>query len=171
MKQFTEWGFTREGWRHGSRGEYWVVVQGFLMIGFVLLPLYRPAGLTLPSPPWLYGMWGIALILELSGLLFIGKGIGDLGQNLTPLPYPKQDGQLVQTGVYGIVRHPIYSGVILMALGWALFHGSLSHVLGTLILVIFFDAKANREEGWLMEHYPDYGDYKSRVKKLLPWLY
>jgi hypothetical protein len=42
MKFLSDWGFTREGWRSGERGEYLVLLQGVLLIGFVLLPVYRP---------------------------------------------------------------------------------------------------------------------------------
>jgi len=38
-------------------------------------------------------------------------------------------------------------------------------------LFIFFDLKSRREERWLREAYPEYGDYQKRVKKLVPWVY
>ena len=74
-------------------------------------------------------------------------------------------------GVYGLVRHPIYTAVILLALGYALAFNSVLAVLGALVLFIFFDSKARREELWLMEKYPDYGNYRKQVKKLLPGIY
>jgi protein-S-isoprenylcysteine O-methyltransferase Ste14 len=95
----------------------------------------------------------------------------DLGRSLTPLPYPREDGQLVQSGVYSIVRHPLYSGLIFAALSWAVFQFSLSHLVGAVILFIFFDAKARREEAWLSEKYQEYPNYQERVKKLIPGLY
>jgi hypothetical protein len=50
LKIFQEWGFSRQGWRSGERGEYLVILQGALMIGFVLLPVYRPVGWVIDSP-------------------------------------------------------------------------------------------------------------------------
>ncbi|GAB4338018.1 MAG: isoprenylcysteine carboxylmethyltransferase family protein [Leptolyngbyaceae cyanobacterium] len=170
MKLFTDWGFKADSWQ-GRRGEYWVLAQGLLILGFALLPVYRPANWEIPKPPLIYGMWGVAAVLGLIGLVFFGKGLGDLGNSLTPLPHPREDGQLVQSGVYSLVRHPIYSGVIFVAIAWALYLFSLSHLVGACVLFLFFDAKARREEIWLAQTYPDYGDYRQRVKKFLPWLY
>ena len=171
MKILTDWGFTREGWRNNSRGEYLVLLQGALLIGFVILPVYQLPGLKIQSTQLLAITWIVASILVLSALIFILKGLIDLGKNLTPLPYPIENGELVQTGIYGIVRHPLYSGLILAALGWTIFQMSISHLIATAILLIFFDIKARREETWLLEKYPDYSDYRQRVKKLIPGIY
>jgi len=170
MKLLSDWGFSPQGWRTGQRGEYWVLLQGLLMVGTVLLPIYRLPALTV-SPLWTYGLWGVAGAIALLALILMGKGLLDLGQSLTPLPFPREDGQLVQTGVYGIVRHPIYSGVILGTLAYAIAQQSLSHFLAALIFLLFFNIKAAREETWLMEKYPDYAEYRQRVKKLIPWIY
>ncbi|MGB3205820.1 MAG: isoprenylcysteine carboxylmethyltransferase family protein, partial [Crinalium sp.] len=98
-------------------------------------------------------------------------GLLDLGGQLTPLPYPKQEGELVKSGIYSLVRHPIYSGVILAAISWAIFQMSFSHLLAAGVLFVFFDIKANREEAWLSQKYPDYPEYREKVKKLIPGLY
>lgn len=169
MKLLSDWGFSRESWK-GQRGEYLVVIQVVLMIGFFLMPVYRPAWLTIDLP-WLYGVWTIALCLALFGTFLVGKGLLDLGTNLTPLPYPKQAGQLVQTGVYGLVRHPLYTGLLSIAKAYALWHLSLTHFAGLLVWFLFFNVKADREEAWLTERYPDYPNYQQRVKKLIPWVY
>ena len=171
MKILTDWGFTREGWRNNSRGEYLVLLQGALLTGFAILPVYQLPGLKIQSTQLLALTSIVASILGLGGLILIIKGLIDLGKNLTPLPYPIENGELVQTGIYGIVRHPLYSGLILAALGWTLFQMSISHLIGTAILIIFFDIKASREETWLTEKYPDYSQYSQRVKKLLPGIY
>ena len=171
MKIFSDWGFTREGWLNNLRGEYWVLAQAALIILFIILPVYRLDWLNVLATEWVYFTWIIAAILGLGAALLLLKGLLDLGQQLTPLPYPKDEGQLVQSGVYSLVRHPLYSGVILLALSWAIFQLSLSHFLGAIALFIFFDVKARREENWLTEKYADYADYRQRVKKLIPWLY
>jgi protein-S-isoprenylcysteine O-methyltransferase Ste14 len=62
------------------------------------------------------------------------------------------------------VRHPIYGGVLLLLLAWALFSSPLA--LAPLILAApFFDAKRRREEIWLLAQYPDYAEYRKRVRK------
>lgn len=162
------WSFTFD-WR-GQHGEYWVLAQALLFLGFALLPVYRSPLLQL-TVPTTYFIWAMAAGLGLGATVLLLKGLVDLGRNLTPLPYPVESGELVRSGIYSFVRHPLYSGVILAALSWAVFQLSLSHLLGTIALFLFFDAKANREENWLLEKYPDYADYRQQVKKLLPWLY
>ncbi len=171
LKLLSDWGFTRQGWRSGERGEYLVLLQGALLIGFVLLPVYRPASWVINSPALLYLRWGIAAAWGLGAAVLIIKGLLDLGHNLTPLPYPKEKGKLVQSGVYSLVRHPLYSGLIFAASSWVVFQLSLSHLISTAILFAFFDAKARREEAWLTEKYPEYSQYQQRVKKLIPGLY
>ena len=79
--------------------------------------------------------------------------------------------RLVTTGVYGLVRHPLYSSQLFAALGWTLFTLSLSH-LGILVLgFLFFDYKASKEEGWLTVRHPEYTAYANRVRKFIPWIY
>lgn len=166
LKILTDWGFTRQSWR-GSRGEYWVLGQIVLMLAYVVLPRYSPWQLH-----HLLGFrWGLAALIGGFGLWLVGRGVLDLGQNLTPLPYPRQDGALVQTGSYGIVRHCLYSGVILLAIAGTLYWQSLPHLLATVVLFIFFDAKASREERWLCDRYPEYPTYQQSVRKLIPFIY
>lgn len=169
MKQLNDWGFSRQGWLTGEKGEYWVLAQGLLFLGFVVLPIYRP--FPLPPQPYWWGLRGAAIALGVGAIALVVKGLLDLGESLTPLPHPREDGQLVQSGAYGLVRHPLYSSLIFLALAWAGFTLSLSHLLGAGLFFLFFDAKARREEIWLAEKYADYGSYQQRVKKLIPWLY
>lgn len=170
MKLLTDWGFTRTGWRNNQRGEYWVVAQAILILGFILLPVYPIPSIDKFDYIW-YMKILVATALEIIASVFVLKGLLDLGNSLTPLPYPKDDGQLVQSGVYSLVRHPLYSGIIFAALGWTVFNLSLLHLIATAILFSFFDAKAGTEEVWLTQKYPDYPDYQQRVKKLIPWVY
>lgn len=170
MKLLTDWGFTPAAWR-GQRGEYWVLGQAILLLSFYLLPVYRLERFYPVSGLMLVSVWiGTALFGSVA-LVFLLKGLIDLGQNLTPLPYPRSSGSLVRSGIYGLVRHPLYSGLIFAALSWSIFQLSASHWLATLVLFGFFNAKASREECWLAEKYPDYGEYRQQVKKLIPWLY
>lgn len=170
MKLFTDWGFSVDSWQ-GRRGEYWVLAQIVLILGFAALPVYRPTSWSALETPLLYSLWSAAALLGLAGLVMFARGLVDLGNSLTPLPHPRQGAQLVQSGVYGLVRHPVYSGVIFITIAWALYQLSLSHLLGAGVLFVFFDAKARREETWLAQTYPEYGDYRLRVKKFIPWLY
>lgn len=170
MKLFSDWGFTKAGWSTGARGEYWVVVQALLIVGFVLLPVYRPSGWRVPYA-LLYVTLPIALILFTGAVLLGVRGLADLGSSLTPLPHPKDESELVQTGVYSVVRHPLYSAIGLAMLSWAVLQISLTHLVGSIVCWLFFNAKASREEVWLQEKFPEYVSYRQQVKKLIPWIY
>jgi protein-S-isoprenylcysteine O-methyltransferase Ste14 len=158
-------------WWKGERGEWYVVVQVFLFLLVAFGPRKLPG-----MPVWnslfaqIGTIAGIAL-MPLGAALALG-GLVRLGSNLTALPYPRDCSNLVESGPYAIVRHPIYSGLILGALGWALFvHGWLTLVYAA-ILFAFFDVKSRLEERWLVEKFGEpYLEYRRKVRKLIPWLY
>lgn len=154
-----------------NKGGLWVMGQGLLILLFILLPS-RPIPVPTQFPFLdLKLHWLVSLLFSLMALVLVGKGMLDLGRNLTPLPYPRDKGNLIQTGVYGIVRHPLYSGLLFFELAWSLYLLSWPHILAALALGLFLDQKANREEQWLLEKYPEYSQYRLKVKKLLPFVY
>jgi protein-S-isoprenylcysteine O-methyltransferase Ste14 len=155
----------------GHRGEYWVLLQGLLLLALVLVPKQPIADFIPISQTGKTMARAIAGVLGGIGMIAVLRGIIDLGKNLTPLPYPRSEGQLVQAGIYGWVRHPLYSGLILLTLAWSCFTLSWSQLLISLILALILNAKASREEQWLTEKYPEYSSYCQQVKKLIPWLY
>jgi protein-S-isoprenylcysteine O-methyltransferase Ste14 len=110
-------------------------------------------------------------VVGLAGAALLLAGLLGLGRNLTAVPHPKADATLVQSGAYSIVRHPIYSGIILGAIGLGLFQASTLVVLYALILLLFFDIKSRREEQWLAAKFSDYAHYQQRVRKLIPFVY
>jgi protein-S-isoprenylcysteine O-methyltransferase Ste14 len=157
-------------WLKGNRGEWYVVLQ---IVLFTLI-LFGPRNLPL-FPSW---NQSILIISTPLGLVLIGVGIliatisaVQLGTNLTPLPHPKSDSELVTSGLYRIVRHPIYSGIIFATTGWALFAQGLLTLAYAAILFMFFDIKSRREEVWLLERFPEYKTYSQRVRKLIPGIY
>ena len=150
-----------------GRGEGWVVVQ-FPLYGLaVLAPHLGPAW------PRVLDRSGrlASLPLLAAGVYLFGRGLLDLGASFTPLPKPKDDARLVREGAYRVVRHPIYAGATLAALGWALLTANTTRLALAGVVLLFFDAKARREEAWLVEKYPAYAAYRREVRKLLPGLY
>jgi len=170
MKLLSDWGITSDWWR-GLRGEYWVIAQGVLLFCFAILPNDQPSFINIDSSVWHYASLGLTAVFGVWAMILLGRSLFDLGQNLTPLPHPRDDGQLVQTGIYSLVRHPLYSGVTFLAFTYASWQMSWLHFLGAIALFIFFDAKARKEEVWLTEKFPLYANYCISVKKLIPWVY
>jgi protein-S-isoprenylcysteine O-methyltransferase Ste14 len=159
----------RPPWWRGARGEWYVAAQLVLMAVVFLAPRTLPA---LPAWPEslarISRFAGATLMIAGGGLLL--AGLFRLGSNLTPLPYPKPDATLVQSGPYRVVRHPMYAGGIVLAYGWALVvHGWLTAGYAT-VLLIFLDIKSAREERWLSAKFPGYADYQRRVRKLIPFI-
>ena len=147
------------------RGGSWVIVQAVLLILFFVVPRMGP-----PWPnPDLFRFVG--WVLTVSGVLLLTWSALRLGRSLTPFPHPLPHGHLVTTGAYRFVRHPMYFALLIGCLGFSLATFSPLRLVLVLTLFIFFDLKAHREEIWLQEQYPDYAAYKSRVKKLIPWIY
>jgi protein-S-isoprenylcysteine O-methyltransferase Ste14 len=148
-----------------SRGGRWVVGQSVLMLGVFALGIifhgpWRSAATLIP---------GVALF-GLGGWIGIA-GVRALGRNRTPYPKPVEGSTLVQHGVYGRVRHPLYCSVIFISVGWALAWSSGAALAVSLALAALLDAKSRREERWLREKFPAYAAYASRVPRLLPWIY
>lgn len=138
----------------------------------------------------LFGIMAVALIifppeqlllLRLIGLALIVAGFAVLAlavlehqrrnaamPNITPTPNARAG--LVETGMYRYVRHPIYTGVLLGAVGAALAHGHFAVMLVALVMIGFFTYKSKYEESLLRAAYPQYADYMTRTGRFLPFL-
>ncbi len=161
---------SQKPWWTGSRGEWYVVAQ-FGIFALVALGPREWAGLPRWGAPWSWVSLTAGLVLGLAGGALALAGLLHLGRNLTALPHPKDDATLVEGGAYGLVRHPIYSGLILAAFGWALINSSPLRLLYAGLLLAFFDVKSRREERWLSAKFPAYPAYQKRVRKLIPFVY
>jgi protein-S-isoprenylcysteine O-methyltransferase Ste14 len=152
----------------GRRGEGWFAIQ----VG--LLVLVALAGL-LAGDAWSGAAaelsWLAGLLLLAAGGALAAWGLAGLGLGLSPLPRPREGAELVESGAYGLVRHPIYGGLIIGSVGFGLLTASLLGLLLAALLAAFLDLKARREEAWLRDHYPGYAAYMARTRRLIPWLF
>ncbi len=121
------------------------------------------------EPPLAFRLLGTAACV--AGLLVIGWGSVALGSFLTPFPRPTERHELITGGPFRWVRHPIYSGVLLTALGACLISGSWLALAFWLALCVLFDLKSRREELWLAQRHPAYLEYRNRTRKFVPLVY
>ncbi len=154
----------------GPRGEGWVVAQ------FILFAIIAGAGLRELNEAGSAGRWGsvavlVGVVFIVSGGIVLVRGSWDLRGGLSPFPRPIAGAPLVESGAYRLIRHPIYSGLVLGAIGWGLATGSLLALFGAGLLFLLFDGKSRREEVWLAAAHPGYAAYQGRTRRLIPWIY
>lgn len=149
----------------GKRGEGWVIGQFVIAAAIFAATLVTRVELPLPVRILGVALMVIGIPISMLGVLY-------LANNFTVFPIPNgQQHTLVTGGVYSIVRHPIYSGFALFVLGWTLWWGTLLGIALSILLFVWFDLKARREEAWLAQKFPAYPTYRARVKKLIPFVY
>lgn len=159
----------KHGWRN-QRGEIYVAIQGLLFVWIFFGPKnWAPLG-TWPLLKGSAATWSAIALIALGVFIAVSAAIG-LGRALTPLPKPNDAGKLVASGVYRWLRHPIYTGALLISLGWAFYTEGLVTLGSVLVLAIFFDIKSRREERWLLESYPEYAAYRKKTRRLIPFIY
>lgn len=139
-----------------------VAIQAALLVTLVVLP-----GRDDWSTPDAVGWAGLAV--SVVGFVVLGVAAVGLGQALTPTPVPKSGAELVVTGLYRLVRHPIYTGVILIVVGLVVRSGSLVSLAVGVATIAFFNAKAAWEERRLADHYDGYREYAARTPRFIPW--
>jgi len=150
-----------------ERGGWWVLAQFPLILAVILLAEWTGRPFADAARIWVIA----GGVICLAGTLLFIAATATLGSAMTPFPRPVEKSRLRTRGVYAMVRHPIYTSVLLMGSGWALLRLSGLALIAVLVLFVFFDRKAAREERWLMERFPEYSEYRVRVCKLIPWIY
>ena len=123
--------------------------------------------------PWGLGVSAAGMLVIAAGLAIGGAAYAGLRStaSFSPFPRPLDDGGLIESGIYRRIRHPMYVGVVLGALGWGLVAGSVVAVVLAFALAGLLDAKARREEIWLLDRHPDYREYRSRTRRFIPGVY
>lgn len=114
---------------------------GFPVIGWVLIPL---------------------------GCMIGAGAIWQLRYTLSAYPTPRSSAKLIDGGVFRWIRHPIYTGILTVMLGYMLYSGSVWRGTVTLFLLVLFQFKARYEEQLLRERFDQYTDYMAKTGRFLP---
>lgn len=131
---------------------------GIGLLTWKILPQSGPveiAGITITALGLLFAIWArVHLGTYWSGTITI-----------------KADHRLIRTGPYALVRHPIYTGLLVGIMGTAIVMGELRGVLAVVLIFIAYFRKINIEETWLVERFgTEYSEYRQGVKALIPFL-
>lgn len=140
----------------------WVIGQSILL-----------AAVAIAAPVWA-GQWPKVVSIGIGSVAFLYaawtglSGVARLGRNRTPLPAPRSGSVLITSGIYSLIRHPLYAAMMAMSVGWACFWSSGTALLIAGAFIVFLHAKARFEERLLCAKFEDYPDYASRVPRYLP---
>lgn len=108
------------------------------------------------------------LLIAIIGIFIFLIAILQLSNNLSPFPTPKNDSSLIKNGLYKYMRHPIYTGILLMFYGYGVYQESLYKILITSVLLILFSVKSRYEESKLKQKFPSYSTYTLKTGRFLP---
>src|SRR5262245_35091312 len=117
-------------------------------------------------------VWGaIGIVITLSGLLFTVWARIHLGRNWSGTVTIKEGHELITSGPYRFVRHPIYTGLLLAFTGQAIAVGQWRGVLAVALAMFTYWRKLRIEERWMREHFGSaYEAYSQRVSALIPYI-
>ena len=129
--------------------------------------------------PWLYrqlwpsGIWSFSIgaAVTIVGLLFAVWARQHLGRNWSRSVTIKLGHELIHTGPYSLVRHPIYTGILTGFLGTAIALSQVRGFIGLVLVFLVFWAKLRMEEGWMRSQFGEtYGIYAAQTAALIPYL-
>ena len=153
----------------------WPILRAFtFLIVITLLSIPR-----IPLP-WLYrqlwpsGLWPfwIGAAITVGGLLFAVWARRHLGRNWSNAVTIKQGHELITTGPYAWVRHPIYTGILAGFLGTAIALSQVRGIIGFVLIFLVLWAKLRIEEEWMRSQFGEtYATYAHQTAALVPYLF
>lgn len=144
-----------------------------IILALALLAVTRLAGVAprLQLWPTTLALGVVCDCIVLAGAAFTVWARVTLGRNWSAEVTFKQDHELIESGPYALVRHPIYTGLIAMGLGTAIDYGRVVGFVGFAALCGALWWKARQEERVMSKHFPgDYAEYRTRVHAIIPFV-
>ena len=106
----------------------------------------------------------LGILIIIIAFIIMLVSIKDLGRNLSPFPRPLKNSNLVNTGIYRFVRHPMYYSLIFISIGVFIIKLSIYYLFLTISLALIIKFKIDLEEKYLMNKFKNYKLYKNEVK-------
>ena len=162
-----------KGWLAGNWHGIFLLIGGLFLSN---LPFLAKVGVSISSLtilliPSSIVIKVVIIVFAVTGLIVALIARRTLAGNWSRAVAFKEDHELITKGLYHYVRHPIYTGVLLMILATALSVGTLSAGIGFVIIVLGLWFKLRAEEELLTKHFPkEYSAYKDRTKALIPYV-
>ncbi len=159
--------------RKGKKVVGRAALAGWLALGVALLwflPFADRRGLLVLSEPGAFRYLGFALVL-VGGIVRM-VAFPTLGKQFSGYVTLQEDHQLVQTGIYGVIRHPMYLGILLSMPGFALIFRSWLAIPTFLLSAVFVGVRVRQEEKLLEQRFgEEFARYRSRTRRLVPFVY
>jgi len=141
----------------------------FVVIQFVLFIIYLFNFSFLKFSLPKFFNW-FSIIIAIIGCFIILIAMLQLNKNLSPFPTPKSNSQLIKTGLYKYIRHPIYTGILFLLFGYGIYMNSLFKIIIAFVLLLLFYFKTSYEEQRLIQKFTDYSEYKKTAGSFFPKL-
>ncbi|GGD28395.1 MULTISPECIES: methyltransferase family protein [Flavobacterium] len=146
-----------------SSKDYIFVFIQFLLFGAYTFDFFQP--LAIPNYLATFGM-----VIAIIGFMIALLTVFELKTNLTVFPSPTEKAVLLTQGFFRYSRHPIYSGILMFAFGFALYKYSIYKLIVGSLLLIWFYLKSTYEEKQLAQKFNSYKEYQEKVGRFFPKL-
>ena len=139
-----------------------LVMFQFLIIGLHFIKLDFLQNIEIIQGNFIFSLLGLIIIIIASIIMLLA--IKELGRNLSPFPRPLANSNLITSGIYRFIRHPMYYSLILISLGVFIINFSFYYLCLTITLTLVIKFKIILEEQYLNKKFKNYLFYKDKVK-------
>jgi len=146
-----------------TKSETYAAAQSGLLIAFNAIFFLWPGPLLFTSVL----LFRLGTIACGAGLLVLIVSLFTLRRVIQVAPAPKEGAHLVSAGIYRVLRHPIYTAMVVLVIGLCLRKPTLLTIAAGAGVVAFLCVKARFEESLLLARYPDYQSYRARTRGVL----
>ncbi len=148
-------------------------------LAILIIGVYLIFGRWIGVPALDRQLYEVTVAIAVAGLVAVVAGVGFsiwarlmLGGNWSGVVTVKENHELVRSGPYRVVRHPIYTGILLGMLGSAVQRGWVHAFVGVLLCVLSYWLKSRIEERFMVQSFGEqYVQYRHEAKALVPFVF